>query len=343
MLLTPKKLASRSFPGYRIYWLGMALAIVIASAFYLRPRPTYQPRSAPLRPMTALLSGESTRSKGTTIPKFAHVVVIMEENRNYGELIGNKQAPYLNSLLPRSSLAENYFSIGHPSQPNYLELTSGTNGGVTTNCNPGKGTFCRTGVQNLADQIEKSGRSWKAYMESMPAACTQSDFKSYAVRHNPFVYYTDITSNLARCQAHDVPFAQLKHDLTTSKTLPDYVFVSPNLCDDMHDCPTKIGDAWLARVVPQILRSPAFKDQHSLLLITWDESRQAGDGRVPAILIGKDVRAGYVSKNRYTHLSFLHTIEASWALRPLTAATKDAPVMTDLFIAPRKKPASRSN
>jgi acid phosphatase len=105
----------------------------------------------------------------------------------------------------------------------------------------------------------------------MPAPCTGKNAGKYAVKHNPFVYFPGVTGNKASCAARVVPFTQLGEDLKSASGLPSYAFISPNMCNDMHDCPVTTGDAWLSRQVPNILASPAFTSQNSLLVIVWDE------------------------------------------------------------------------
>src|SRR5438105_935267 len=112
-----------------------------------------------------------------------------------------------------------------------------------------------------------AGLRWKAYMESMPSACLTTDSYPYAVKHNPFVYYNDIRTNASRCQSHVVPFTQLSTDLQSASTTPSYSWITPNMCNDMHDCSIATGDAWLSSHLPAILTSPAFTTQNSLLLL----------------------------------------------------------------------------
>jgi hypothetical protein len=168
------------------------------------------------------------------------------------------------------------------------------------------------------------------YAESMPAACTPVSSGLYAVKHNPFMYYPSVTNDHASCAAHVVPFSQFSVDLRSTSSLPDYTFISPNLCDDMHDCSVQTGDAWLSREVPKILGSPAFTTKNSLLVVTWDEG-DSGSNIVPAIFAGPAAKRGYTSDASYGHYSLLHTIEAAWSLSPLTPNDARAPVMDELL------------
>ncbi|WP_343900537.1 alkaline phosphatase family protein [Arthrobacter rhombi] len=258
-----------------------------------------------------------------------HIVIIVEENHSVSTILGDAAAPYINSLADRYSLATNYHAIAHPSLPNYLALMAGTTAGITTDCTPGP--HCVAGVPNITDALERSGRTWKMYAEGMPAPCTAANSGRYAVRHNPFMYFPGVTSDPAACAQHVVPFTQLARDLKTAASLPDFVFISPDTCNDMHDCPVATGDAWLAREVPKILDSPAFTRQNSLLVLTWDEDDHTDRNTVATLFAGPAARRGATFSRLYDHYSLLHTVEDLWDLPPLTANDRDAPVMGDLL------------
>jgi len=263
-----------------------------------------------------------------TMPSFQHIFIVVEENHSYSDIIGSTAAPYINSLTSQNGLATNYFAISHPSLPNYLALTGGSTFGVTTDCAP---TSCPVNAANIADRVEASGRTWKAYEESMPSACYLSDSGEYAPKHNPFVYYADIQGNAARCQSHDVPYSQLGTDLASDSTTPNYVFITPNLCDDMHDCSVSTGDKWLQSNLPAIFTSQAWTTQTSLMLITWDEDDGNPSNHVATLVIGPSVIPGYVSSTLYNHYSLLKTLEQDWSLAALTTNDSGATAMSDFF------------
>ncbi len=163
----------------------------------------------------------------------------------------------------------------------------------------------------------------------MPQGGYLLDSGEYVTRHDPFVYYKDIVDNPQRSRTHIVPFTRLASDLRAARTTPAFAFITPNLWNDMHDGPISAGDHWLARVVPLILKSPAFRTSPSLLVITWDEGTY--DQHVATIFVGDSVKAGYRSARRYDHYSLLHTIEAVWHLAPLTANDAHAATMGEFF------------
>jgi len=275
-----------------------------------------------------VLSGCSTGAPGPAKQgSLDHVVIIVEENKPATSILGSTEAPFIKQLAARGAVATDYSAITNPSLPNYIALTSGTTAGITTDCVP---SSCPADVPSIAKKIEEAGRTWKMYAEGMPKPCTRHDAGHYAVRHNPFLYYPEVTGDAKYCRAHDVPFSALAHDLKKADTLPDFAFISPNLCNDMHDCSIATGDAWLAAEVPKILASPAFTTQNSLLVITWDEGDKH-DNRITTIVAGPAAKPGYSSDSAFTHYSLLHTIESDWGIPPLTANDKAAPVMDELL------------
>ena len=275
------------------------------------------------------ISSSIAVSAPTGVPTYDHIVTILMENTSYSSIIGNSAAPYINQLAATGAVASNYSATDHPSLPNYLELTSGTNAGIVDDCTPPSAS-CTANVTNIADRIEGSGRTWKAYEEDAPSACPTSNSGLYFTKHDPFVYYNDIRNNPARC-ARAVPFTGLAADLATTTSLPSYSFITPNQCNDMHDCSIQTGDTWLSNHVPAILNSPAFTTQKSLLVIVWDEDDGSGANQVAWIGVGSGVKTNYVSKVAYTHYSFLRTIEASWGLAGLTSNDGAASPMADVF------------
>ncbi len=118
------------------------------------------------------------------IPNFDHIVLIMLENRDYGTAIDPKQMPQLTALEQKYVLLTNYYAVTHPSLPNYIALMSGSTQGITSDC-----TNCFLNQPNLADEIEASGRTWKAYLEDLPSPCFVGDSGKYAQKHNPLIYF----------------------------------------------------------------------------------------------------------------------------------------------------------
>jgi len=272
---------------------------------------------------TTLPAGSYTPS-ANAVPKFSHIFEIVMENRGYSDIIGDTaDAPYLNQLASSYALLTQDYAITHPSLPNYLALLGGDTFGVTSDC-----TDCFVQGSNLVDSLEAGNKSWRAYMESMPSPCFVGDSGQYYQKHDPFIYFDDVRTNATRCQ-NVVPMDSLASDLTGGAT-PDFVWITPNICDDMHDCSTATGDTWLHQWVPQILASSAWK-QNGALFITWDEGNDnngccqyASGGQVATLVISPLVRAGARASTPYDHYSLLRTICAAWGLTPPNHANDPA-------------------
>jgi hypothetical protein len=306
-------------------------ATVTPSPTPARPSPT--PVRTAAAPAPVVTSAAPPAGIPAGIPNFSHVVVIVMENEEYASVIGNPSAPYLNSLAAQGALATNYYAVSHPSLPNYLALSGGSTFGVSSDCNPGSG--CQGNGSSIADQLQAAHISWKAYMENLPACPAQSDAGKYAVRHDPFVYYPQ---DVQYCGSKIVPATQLSADIASGQ-LPQFAWLTPNVCDDMHDSCSRsqiaYGDSYLKGVVPQILNALG---PDGAVFITFDEGTSdqggglagAAGGNVVMIAAGSAVRAGYRSSAQYDHYSLLATIESAWGLPRLNNAAS-APLMTDLF------------
>jgi len=274
----------------------------------------------------------------TTLHHIKTVFVIVMENHNWtgdGSLSikGNPEAPYINyTLLPMASYARIYNNPAgnHPSLPNYLWLEAGTNFGIYDDGPPSQ--HSQTTGNHLVRLLENAGISWRSYDENISGTnCPLTNQGTtdangnqlYQVHHNPFVYFNDQTSNRsassAECIAHIRPFTQLAHDLSAN-TVARYNFITPNVCDDMHDsCGGNAiahGDAWLKKTVPIILNSTAYRSG-GVLFITWDEAA-AVNGPIPMIVLSPYAKGNHYSNSTYyTHGSALRTIQEVFGVYPL--------------------------
>jgi hypothetical protein len=273
------------------------------------------------------------------VPNFKHIFLIVLENKEYQDVIDQKQTPYFNGLAQQYGLATNYYGIRHPSLPNYLALTGGSTFNITNDC-----IDCFVAQPNIVDQLETAGKSWKVYLESMPSACFLGDAPPlYKQKHNPFMYYNDIRTNPERCR-NVVPFTEFAKDLANN-ALPNYVWITPNMCNDSHDCRASSSDGWLATWVPRILASPAWRDDGALF-ITYDEGdskrlfsesccQEGNGGHIATLVVSPLGKPGYHSQIAYDHYSLLRTIENAWQLPELgSAACACAPPMADFFVSP---------
>jgi hypothetical protein len=248
----------------------------------------------------------------------AHIAVILMENEEYGDIIGQRSTPYINSLARRNALATSMYAVSHPSLPNYLALTGGSTFGISRDC-----TGCTVAATSLVDQLEHARISWKAYMENYPGRCfTGPEAGEYAKKHDPFIYYEHVFRNPAWC-AHIVPLSGLAAD-ERGATLPAFIWITPNLCNDMHDCSPATGDKFLSTLVPRLLRALG---PHGLLFVTWDEGtsgagccKLASGGHIATIVAGGDAKPGARMKTPADHYSVLQAIEDLLRLPRLRAA-----------------------
>ncbi len=251
----------------------------------------------------------------------AHVMVIMMENHDYTEIVGNSNAPFINQLGSQyTSLTQNY-GWGHPSLPNYLELLSGSTQGVSSDCNPGSG--CRGSGPTLVSELDGVGASWGAYMEDLPTVgYTGGDTGGYAVRHDPFVYFPSIASGSDASKIR--PISSLLTDLRAT-TAPGFVWVTPNLTNDMHDGTVAQGDSWLAAEIPAIQQT-AWYAHGGQIIVEWDEADgssatccggNGAGGRIPGLVISAHTHGAGADAATIDTAGILASIEHSYGVAPL--------------------------
>ena len=265
------------------------------------------------------------------VPHFDHVFVLMMENEDYNEIIGNSAAPYINSLLPKASNLTSSFATAHPSDENYTALASGS-----TYTQEGNTQAAEVPDQQIGDLVGNAGGTWRAYMESANGPCDRGSQDTYTIDDTPFVNFKDLSDNQASCQEHEQPLTQMAIDLKQAGTTPEYVWFSANDCDDMEGCGITAGDTWISQTLPEIFNSPAWTHQRSLLIITWDEDAndaQANLERIPTLILGSQntVRQGSTTNHRYTAYSLLRTIEAGLNLPSMTGNDEFADPINDIW------------
>lgn len=266
-------------------------------------------------------------------PRFGHIVVVVEENHNYGDVIANPSVPYLNSLANQYGLAANYFANAHPSIPNYFMLTTGQTltliDAVTPDVFP-------VSDDNVVRELIAAGKTWKSYAEDLPSiGYTGGDSGNYAVRHNPLAYMTDVQNNPAQKQ-NLVPFTHFAVDLSTAN-LPDYSFIVPNVCNDGHDCPLTTADHWLQTNLDPLIQSAVFQ-RDGLLVVVFDEADltdfTAGGGHVVAVIVSPLAKRGYKSIAFYQHQSVLRLALEGLGVTKLPGDAASAPAMWEFFNIP---------
>lgn len=245
------------------------------------------------------------------------------ENKSYDSIVGSSSAPYLTHLASVCGLATNYVAVAHPSLPNYLAATSGDTWGVTDDSPPSDHPIAHA---SIFSQLSSAGMTWRSYEEGMPATCGLSSSGEYAVKHDPAAYYTGIRAD---CRRWDVPFLALSADLRSSR-LPSFSFVTPNLCDDMHDCSVATGDTWLHRWVPTILASPEYRSGSTALVITFDEGTDSAN-HVATVIVSPATRPGTRSAERFDHYSLLKTTEQLLGITTYLVHARNATSMRTAF------------
>ncbi|HEY1420991.1 MAG TPA: alkaline phosphatase family protein [Candidatus Dormibacteraeota bacterium] len=283
-------------------------AIVLASC---APRIAAQPKTL-ASPTASPAAQQSSPVPASPSPNPSHVFVIVMENRSYSQAAGDS---YIANLAAQYGVATNYHGVSHPSLPNYLALTSGSTWGITDD------GFHSLPAGGLGTQLTAAGIDWRAYMEGMTRTCFNSPYP-YALKHDPFAYYGDA------CPPQVVPFSQFASDIAGST--PRFVWITPDLCHDGHDCSSTVAEGWLAQTVPMILNSAAWRD-HGVLFITWDEGEDSANS--VATLVIQPNPAAHQSSQPYDHYSLLATIEDQLGVPRLGLAAQATP-MSDLMATP---------
>ena len=295
--------------------------------------------------LAAASLGFGARQASAQVPRSKHVYIVAEENKSYEHLVGSKYMPYLNSLLAKGATATQFYANMHGSLENYLIVTSGQ---YLTHNNETTTVF---DVDNLERHLLTHGKTFKSYAESLPyTGYTGLNSGYYLKRHAPLPYYTDMAkSSLIN---HHQSTGHLATDITNG-TLANFGFITPNVLDDMHNCPNGLNaclqkaDTWLKNHIAPLLARPEFQPGGDGVLIIWaDEADLTTDnrcsatvlsgcgGRILVAMIGPQVKAGYKSVSTYHHPSVLKTVLMLLGEETtFPAAAQNAPSMAEFFKA----------
>jgi hypothetical protein len=246
------------------------------------------------------------------VPHFRHVVVVLFENKWSGQILG--VAPYFTALSKLGANFTQSFALTHPSQPNYLDLFSGSTQGITDDSCPH--TFAKP---NMAADLSAAGHTFAGYVDSLPSSgatvCTSG---TYARKHVPWVDFSNVPSSATR---NFTSFPQTAGGNFAG--LPDVSYVIPNLCNDMHDCSVATGDAWLKSHLSAYASYALSND--SLLIVTFDEDNGTHGNHIYTVFIGDDVKPGSYGQT-INHFSVLRTLEDSYGLPHDGAAASATPI-----------------
>jgi hypothetical protein len=235
------------------------------------------------------------------LPSVDHIVIVIEENHSRSQIAAHPSAPYMNLLMKEGANFTNYHAIEHPSQPNYLDLFSGSNQGVTNDRVPAS----KFSSANLASELIEKHYSFAGYSEGLPSTGFNGESagrSGYARKHNPWVNFTNIPKEANQ------PLTNFPKDF---KELPTVSFVIPSLQNDMHDGTIKEADQWLKAHLDSYVQWA--KKHNSLLIVTWDEDEGSQNNTIPTFFVGPMVKAGQYSEN-FNHFNLLRTIEDIYGL-----------------------------
>lgn len=239
------------------------------------------------------------------------VIVIMMENHERSSIEGSADADYLKSFENGGISFTHYYAVTHPSLPNYLAVSSGSTQGKSGSDSVTAGAITS---HNLWSQLQGHGVSWNVYQESMPSACYKGgNSGQYVIRHNPAIVYANVANRPKKCNKV-VPYTAFDVN-----TLPAVSFITPNICNDMHDCSIATGDNWLQARVPAMLAAGA------TVVITFDEGGTStnGGGNVYCAVDGPGI-SGRTDTATYNHYSLLAALEKRAGVSKLGAAASAA-------------------
>jgi phosphatidylinositol-3-phosphatase len=298
--------SARSWPAGFAAVLGLLLTGCTSAAV---PAVSGAPASATATQPATSSSAMSTGA-APTLPRPAHVVVVVLENHDVESIIGSDQAPYLNQLAASGASFTQSYAVTHPSEPNYLALFSGSTHGVRDDSCPL--TFS---APNLATALTAAGYTFTGYSEGLPGAgYTGCSAGGYARKHNPWADFTDVPASANQ------PFTSFPHDYAA---LPTVAFVIPDLEHDMHDGTIAQADNWLRT---NLGGYAAWAAPHgSLLVVTFDEDDFGQQNHIATIVLGAHVRAGRYAE-RIDHYRLLRTITALYGATPPGAAADTTPI-----------------
>ena len=262
----------------------------------------------------ATLGMPGTAHAGQAIPPYSHVVVVVEENHAASSVLGNKEAPFINSLASGGALMTRSYAVAHPSQPNYLALFAGDTFAVNSDACP----LNLGQAPNLASELIAAGRSFGGFSEGLPAqgspVCTAG---GYARKHAPWVNFTNVPAGVS----------QPMTAFTGDGSLPTVSFVVPSLGNDMHDGSIAAADGWLAARLSGY--ADWAKANNSLLIVTWDEDDDNADNHIATIVYGAGVRPGSYD-TPINHYSVLSTIQEIYGL-PKTGQAAKTPAISGIW------------
>jgi phosphatidylinositol-3-phosphatase len=292
------------------------------SALPVKPSPAAKKPVSPAPPTRKAPPPGSGSSSGTP-----HVMVIIEENKGYAATLGSCGSdPYFCSLAATYASDTSWFGVNHPSEPNYVALAAGSILGCVSDSSCAANSLSQT---DLGGQLSAKGIPWVGYMESMPSACyTGGSAGGYALKHNPFGFFKD--NYRGTCHILPYPGVSGLVSAISASHPPDFVWITPNVSNDMHNGSVQQGDAWLRANLGPVLTSPWFTAGNATVIVTMDENDAQGSGtcctvstpggQVPMVVISSDSRGKASFALSGDHYGLLRSIEEVYGLGLLGAA-----------------------
>ena len=257
---------------------------------------------------------------------YDHVIWVWMENHRADQVLDTPKAPYETGLSQQCGRAADYRQVGKPSLPNYLGATSGSTWGVSDDDAPSGHVITD---DNLFRQVRATGRTAMSFQESMTSNCAVHSDGTYAVKHNPAAYYQGADDRQA-CQRDNVALGTVEagpfHDALANGTLPAFSFVTPDLCNDTHDCQVDVGDRWLTEFLSSIFASMAYQSGRTAVFLVWDE-----DQPMPFIPMAPAIAPGTVLDATVDHYALLRTTEEMLGITDYLGNAADAPSMREGF------------
>jgi hypothetical protein len=307
----------------RVLYLAVGLALMACSAAAPRPVAPATTTASTARPSVSA-SASSTATPTDRPVAVTKVLVFIEENHSLAQM--KAAMPYTFSLAQTYGYATDYAAIRHPSEPNYIAIAGGQTYGITDDHDPTANPVSGTSVFG---QALAAGKTAGLYADGMPSNCATSDGGDrYAVKHNPWAYYT---AERDACRRFDVPLDQLSAAITDG-ALPNVGMVVPNLCHDAHDCSLRIADTWFQGWMTTVMAGPDWKSGHLAVVLTADEDDRSSGNRVLTVVASPSLHAT-VASTPLTHYSMSRLLSEVVGASPLFEAAS-APSMSTAFGLP---------
>jgi hypothetical protein len=248
----------------------------------------------------------------------------MEENRDSNQVYGASDAPYINNtLMATYEYASDYTNVAHPSEPNYVWLEAANNncGDHTfTNDNDPSNSNSTATLDHIVNYLARVGKTWKSYQEDLPGSCGITSSGNYAAKHNPFVFFKDVVGSYATpsafCTSHIVDYSTLATDITNG-TLADFIEITPNLCNDGHDCNNATVETFLQSTTIQAVFTYVLNPaHHAILIIDWDESESTNLLPMMVIAPTSTLSSSHNVTTHVDHSSFVRSMQKIFGIDP---------------------------